>query len=153
MLTLCSSPFVRVSRITVPSLRVLGGGEGLVFGIEDGEDGDEVGEFEDLTWAALQAEECEAGFQFARKLQAFDERSHAGTIDIFHIAKIDDEVRHVLVLEKLDLHGAELRRVVERDVAVDVEDGGVAGLASGKIHETDSYFRRSSRNGGKAGRR
>lgn len=59
-------------------------GEGFRLRFEDGEDFYEVGEFEDLPRAALETEEGEAAFEFARKLQAFDEGSDACTVDIFY---------------------------------------------------------------------
>ena len=94
-----------------------------------------MGELEHLTRAALEAEKGEADFEFARKLQAFDEGGDAGAINVFHLGEIDDHADGALVLKLFDEHGTQLRRVVESDVAVYVDDRCVAGLSSGKIHE------------------
>jgi len=114
---------------------VLRGGQGFGLGFEDGEDFDEMGELEHLARAALEAEEGEAGFKLAGYLETFDERGYAGAIDVFHLREIDDEARGFLVLQLLDEHRAELRRVVESDIAGYVDDCCFAGLSNGKIHE------------------
>ncbi len=111
------------------------GGERFGLGFEDGEDFDEMRELEHLARAALQAEEGEAGPKLAGKLEALDERGDAGAINVFHGGEIDDEANGVFVLELLDEHRAELRSVIEGDVAVYVDDCRGAGLSSGDIHE------------------
>jgi hypothetical protein len=83
----------------------------------------------------LEAEEGEAGFKLAGYLETFDERGYAGAIDVFHLREIDDEARGFLVLQLLDEHRAELRRIVESDIAGYVDDCCFAGLSNGKIHE------------------
>lgn len=113
----------------------LRGGEGVRLSFKDGEDFDEMGELQHLARAALEAEKGEAGFKLARKFQPFDERGHTGAIDVFHLGEVDDQANGVLVLELLDEHGAKLRRVVESDVAVYVDDCCRTGLSSGEIHE------------------
>ena len=111
------------------------GGQGFRLGFENGEDFDEMGEFEHLSRAALEAEESESGFKLAGNLETFDERSNTRAVDVFHFREIDDEAHGVLVLQLLDEHGAELGCVVESDIAVYVDDCCGAGLSSGKIHE------------------
>lgn len=106
-------------------------GYGFGLGFEDGEDFYEVGQFEDLTGAALEAEESEAGFELAGKFEAFDERGDAGAVNVFYVGQIDDDAGVALFLEQGDEHGAKFGRIVERDVTIDVHDDRGAGLASG----------------------
>ena len=77
-------------------------GESFGLGFEDGEHFDEMGELEHLARASLEAEEREAGFELAGKLEPFHERGHTCAVNIFHGGEIDDQARGVLVLELLD---------------------------------------------------
>ena len=126
-------------------------GQGFGFGFEDGEDFYEVSEFEDLAGAALQAVEGEAEFQFAGKFEAFDEGGNAGAVDVFDIGEIHDDARMLLFFHKSDERGAQFGRVVERDIAGDIDDHRVAGLAIGNIHE--AWFICTGQTAGGAGRR
>ena len=114
---------------------MLRGGQGFGLGFENREDFDEMGELKHLARAALEAEEGEAGFKLAGYLETFDERGDTCAVNVFHFREVDDEARGVLVLELLDEHGAELRRLVKSDIAGYVDDCCVAGLSNGKIHE------------------
>jgi len=114
--------------------------ESFLFGVVDFKNFQKARELKDFPRPAGQAIESKSTLQVPRNLQALDQRSDTGAIDVFHVLEIHDDALDALILEQAEQHFANFGRVVECDVAGDVNDRGILKLTRGNAHKTRSPF-------------
>src|ERR1700735_55741 len=108
--------------------------QGILFVVIDFENFYKPSQLEDFLRGAAQSEQSKSNFQIARKFQSFNQRRHTRAVYVFHTLHVDNNARGFLFFQEIQQHFANLRRVIERNIANNIHNSSCTRLARRDIH-------------------
>src|SRR5579864_2301564 len=99
----------------------------------DLENAKQMGQLQDRSRGFGKTVERKTRVEIARKLQAFDQRGHAGTVNIRNIQHIHNEMCYLLVAQLGNQGFANFGGIEKRNLARKIENRGVARQAHGNL--------------------